>query len=351
MKLQRGSHAQFLPLGPASISSVIKEAAEALKSGRKTTIILSGKALREGPLATASRIAQATGARIIAQQSNGRVERGAGRVAIDRVPYVVDRAVAHFADTQQVILIGAKAPVAFFAYPGKPSSVLPPDCWVIEMASPGDDLAGALDMLADELGIGRDVMPVTARRAEKYLPSGALTPDAIAQAITALSPEGAILVDETVSSGRNFFSLTDGAAPHDFLQITGGAIGIGLPLAAGAAIACPDRKVIAMQADGSAMYTVQGLWTHAREQLDITTIIFANQRYAILHHELKAVGAAAPGGNARRMLDLDNPALDWVQIANGMGVEAAKAHTAEGLSDLLATALSRKGPFLIEALI
>jgi acetolactate synthase-1/2/3 large subunit len=154
-----------------------------------------------------------------------------------------------------------------------------------------------------------------------------------------------------VSSGRDFFRPTYGAAPHDFLQITGGAIGLGLPLAAGAAIACPERKVIALQADGSGMYTLQALWTHARERLDIVTVIFANRSYAILHNELKMVGAGEPGHNARRMLDLDDPAIDWVKLANGAGVEAARASDAKTFSDLLRNALTRKGPFLIEALI
>jgi acetolactate synthase-1/2/3 large subunit len=329
----------------------VQAAAAALRKGSKTVILLSGAALRAKALETASRIARATGARIFAQQSNGRMERGAGRVMIDRVPYSVDRAVALFAETEHMILIGAKSPVAFFAYPGKPSSVLPPECKVIEMAGPGDDIVTALDMLADAVSVGRDVTPDLGMRSKIDLPSGALTPDAIAQAVAVLSPEGAIICDETVSSGRDFFRPTYGAAPHDFLQITGGAIGLGLPLAAGAAIACPDRKVIALQADGSGMYTVQALWTHARERLDIVTVIFANRSYAILHNELKMVGASEPGHNARRMLNLDDPAIDWVKLANGAGVEAARASDAKQFSQLLQSALSRRGPFLIEALI
>jgi acetolactate synthase-1/2/3 large subunit len=331
--------------------ATVQAAATALRKGTKTVLLLSGVALREKALATASRVARATGARIMAQQSNGRIERGAGRVMIDRVPYSVDRAVTVFAETEQVILIGAKAPVAFFAYPGKPSSVLPPQCKVMEMAAPGDDIVAALELLADTLSVGRDVTPDIAERSTIALPTGALTPDAIAQAVAVLSPEGAIICDETVSSGRDFFRPTYGAAPHDLLQITGGAIGLGLPLAAGAAIACPDRKVIGLQADGSGMYTVQALWTHARERLDIVTVIFANRSYAILHGELKMVGAAQPGHNARRMLDLDDPAIDWVKLANGVGVEAARASDAKTFSDLFRAALSRRGPFLIEALI
>jgi acetolactate synthase-1/2/3 large subunit len=332
-------------------TATVQAAATVLKKRSNTVILLSGAALRGKALATASRIAKATGARIMAQQSNGRIERGAGRVMIDRVPYSVDRAVAMFAETEHLILIGAKSPVAFFAYPGKPSSVLPQQCKVMEMAQPGDDIVAALEMLADTLSVGRDVTADIGERSAIELPTGALSPDTIAQAVAVLSPEGAIICDESVSSGRDFFRPTYGAAPHDFLQITGGAIGLGLPLAAGAAIACPNRKVIALQADGSGMYTLQALWTHARERLDVVTVIFANRSYAILHNELKMVGAAEAGHNARRMLNLDDPALDWVKLANGAGVEAARASDARTFSDLLRTALSRPGPFLIEALI
>ncbi len=337
--------------GEAALDAAATALRRGMKDGSETVILLSGTALRGEALATAGRIAQSTGARLMAQQSNARVERGAGRIMIDRVPYAVDRALACFAGTAQVILVGAKAPVAFFAYPGKPSSMLPEQCTVLEMARPGDDLGGALEGLANRLGVGKDVIPVLGRRCGPDLPAGSLTTAAIAQALAVLSPEGAILCDESVSSGREFFPATYGAAPHDFLQLTGGAIGLGLPLATGASIACPDRKVIAMQADGSAMYTVQALWTQAREKLDVVTIIFANRRYNILHHELKMVGAGEPGHNARRMLDLVDPALDWVQLAKGLGVEAARAGDAAQFNDLLRAAVGRPGPFLIEAAI
>lgn len=329
----------------------IAEAARALRNGLPTTILLSGHALRAGALETASRIAQATGARLLAQQSNARIERGAGRVAIDRVPYKVELALASFAETRQVVLVGAKAPVAFFAYPGLPSSMLPAGCSVIDMAPRDMDLAAALEALADMLGVNESARLELPPLVRPSLPSGALTAEAIAQALNALMPEHSILCDESVSSGRNFFTTTFTAPPHDFLQLTGGAIGIGLPLAAGAALACPDRKVIALQADGSGMYTLQALWTHARERLDIVTIIFANRRYAILQGELKSVGAGEPGANARRMLDLVDPALDWVSLAKGMGVEAARATDADGFAKLLRAALNQRGPFLIEAVI
>jgi len=337
--------------GEARIAQAAAAVRDCRQNGTATVLLLSGAALRGKALVTAGRIAQATGVRIMAQQSNARVERGAGRVVIDRVPYAVDRALACFAGVGQVVLIGAKAPVAFFAYPGKPSSMLPDQCRVIEMAGPGDDLGGALAALADALAVGADVAPVVGERGEPVLPAGALNAASIAHSLGVLIPEGAILCDESISSGRDFFAATYGAAPHDFLQLTGGAIGIGLPLATGAAIACPQRKVIALQADGSAMYSVQALWTQAREKLDVVTIIFANRCYNILHNELKMVGAGEPGRNARRMLDLVEPALDWVHLAMGLGVEAARATDAGQFNDLLRTAASRRGPFLIEAVI
>ncbi|HEY4193603.1 MAG TPA: acetolactate synthase large subunit, partial [Mesorhizobium sp.] len=269
---------------------------------------------------------------------------------LDRVPYVIDKALEVFADTEQVLLVGAKSPVGFFAYPGKPSSMLPETCTVMELALEGEDLVAAIEMLADEIGV-KGITPRLAGRETPPLPDGRLTPAAIAASLTAHMPENAIICDESVSSGRDFFAPTYGANPHDFLQLTGGSIGIGLPLATGAAIACPDRKVVVLQADGSGMYTVQALWTQAREELDVLTIVFANRRYQILLGELKNVGAGVPGENASRMLNLDSPALNWVQIANGMGVEAARADTVERFDDLLKSACARKGPFLIEAMI
>ena len=343
-----------IEIAPASAPAApdparIDAAAAALRSGRPTVLLLTGRALRAGALDLASRIAQATGARLLAQQSNARVERGAGRVPIDRVPYVVAPALACFAGVAHVVLIGAKAPVAFFAYPGQPSSMLPPGCEAIEAARPDEDLDATLAQLADRLAIGRDVQPLRSARVRTEAPSGALQPSAIFRALAACLPDGAIVCDESVSSGRDAFPATYGAAPHDHLQLTGGAIGDGLPMAVGAAIACPQRKVVCLQADGSGMYTVQALWTMARERLDVVVIVFANRRYAILHHELKAVGAGTAGHNASRMLDLVDPALDWVALAKGMGVEGASTDDAGVFADLLRAAVTRRGPFLIEA--
>lgn len=340
-----------LPARHKVSQEAVSEAAKALHNGKNTLILLGNFALRANALEIASRIAQSSGARILAQQSNGRIERGAGRVAINRVLYRVDDALADLADVEQVILLGAKIPVAFFAYPGKPSTFLPQDCVVVDYADEADDQLYALQALADELNIPASVQPLLNQRGEKIMPTGALDDDKISAIIAALLPENAIIVDESITSGREMFTLTHGSAPHDFLQLTGGAIGIGLPLATGAAVACPDRQVVALQADGSGMYTMQALWTHAREKLNIITVIFANQRYAILHGELQNVGAGAPGRNARRMFDLVEPTIDWVSLAKGVGVEGARATTAEQFIDLFTAAAKREGPFLIEAMI
>jgi acetolactate synthase I/II/III large subunit len=336
---------------PQVLQPHIRAAVEAIRSGKRTTLMLSGVALRADALHVAGRIAKATGVRLLSQQSNARMERGAGRVAIERVPYPVDQALDALKDIEQLILVGAKAPVAFFAYPGKPSSMLPAGCAILQLADPGDDLLHALQWLAEELGVGAGVQPDVMELKRPELPTGALTPTAIATALAALMPEHAIICDESVSSGRNLFQFTRTVPQHDYLQLTGGAIGVGLPLAAGAAIACPDRKVICLEADGSGMYTVQALWTQAREQLDVVTVVFSNRSYAILRGELRSVGAGTPGVNASRMLDLDQPALQWTQLAAGMGVESGRATSAESFNELLRTALSRRGPFLIEAVL
>jgi acetolactate synthase I/II/III large subunit len=336
---------------PQVLQAHIRAAAAAIRSGKRTMLMLSGAALRADALEAAGRIAKATGVRLIAQQSNARMERGAGRVAIERVPYPVDQALAVLQDVEQLVLVGAKAPVAFFAYPGKPSEMYPPGCELLQLADPGDDLLHALRWLADELGVDAGVRADVMELQRPALPTGALTPAAIATAVAALMPDQCIVCDESVSSGRNLFQFTRTVPQHDYLQLTGGAIGLGLPLAAGAAIACPDRKVICLEADGSGMYTLQALWTHAREQLDVVTIVFANRSYAILHGELRSVGAGAPGANARRMLDIDQPALQWTQLAAGLGIESGRATTAEAFCELLRAAVSRKGPFLIEAVI
>ena len=327
----------------------LRKAVSMLRNGKKTVLMLSGVALRAVPLEAAGKIAAATGARLSAQQANGRIERGAGRVAIDRTPYVVDVALKTFHDIEQMILIGGKAPVGFFAYPGKPSVQTPDNCEIFPLAAPGDDLAEVLAALADE--VAPKASPIFEPHEPPAAATGSLDGDKAIMTIAALLPEHAIVIDESISAGRYSFGMTRKAAPHDFLQLTGGAIGIGLPMAAGAALACPDRKVVSLQADGSAMYTIQALWTQARENLDIVTVLFSNRSYSVLHAELRGVGAGEAGRNARRMLDLDNPDLQFVDMARGMGVEGRRVTTSEEFEAAFRAALSRRGPYLIEAVV
>jgi acetolactate synthase-1/2/3 large subunit len=340
---------RMLPVArPPSVTPMaIAEAARILRSGEPTLMLLGNLALRAGPLADAHRIAAATGARLLAQGANNRVERGRGRHPIDRVPYAVDAALAALAGVKHVILVGALKPVAFFAYPAKPGMFQPADSIVHVLSRPEHDQAAALAALADELS-PTPVAPPTYARAEPG--RGTVTGEALAASLAALLPEQAIICDESVSFGRALFPNTQEAAPHDWLQLAGGAIGEGMPLATGAAVAAPGRRVVNLQADGSAMYTLQSLWTQARERLDVTTIILANRKYAILLGELANVGAN-PGRTALDMLDIGNPDLDWVKLAGGMGVEATRVATMAAFNDVFAASLTRSGPFVIELVI
>jgi len=337
-----------VPAAPQASPDAIQGVVRALRSGEPTLLLLGGTALRAEALDTAGSILAATGARMLAQTSNARIARGAGRTSIERVPYPVDQAVAALAGVRHLILVGAPPPVGFFAYPNKPSSMAPPDCQVHVLARPEHDAADALARVAQELGTAPAIRPDTAPRPAPA--RGAVTSEAVAQSLDALLPDQAIIVDESVSFGRAFFPGTHNAAPHDWLQITGGAIGCGIPLATGAAIGAPGRRVVGLQADGSAMYTLQGLWTQARERLDVTTVILSNRKYAILLGEYRGVGAN-PGRTALDMMDLGNPDLDWVRLANGMGVEAARADDMERFADLFSQANARPGPFVIELVI
>jgi acetolactate synthase-1/2/3 large subunit len=328
----------------------VAEAVRVLRSGEPVVLFLSGLALREPGLTLAGRIAASTGARLLAQTHNSRVERGAGRVAVDFLPYPVDEALSALADARHLVLVGSKAPVAFFAYPDKPSELSPPDCEIHTLVAPEEDVVQALEALVDELDAHGTAAPVQGR--EILSPTGGtVTPDAAAATVGALLPEDAIVVEEALTAASAFMSRTRSVAPHDYLQLTGGAIGIGLPLATGAAIACPDRQVVCLQADGSAMYTVQALWTQGREGLDVITVILDNRSYAILKGELANVGAESNGRKSDDLMELDRPALDWVSIARGMGVEAGRAATMAEFNRLLATGLSSQGPYLIDLLL
>ena len=333
---------------PEVSPDAVDAAVRALRSGEPTMLLLGGHALRTAPLAVARGILEATGARMLAQTSNARMERGAGRTPIERVPYPVDQAVAALAGLKHLILVGATVPVGFFAYPGKPGHMAPPDCQIHVLARPEHYAGDALSRVAAALAAPPPSRMKDAPRPERA--RGPITAESFAQQIGALLPEGAIVVDESVSFGRSLFPGTQGAAPHDWLQITGGAIGCGIPLATGSAVGAPGRRVVNLQADGSAMYSLQGLWTQAREKLDVTTVILSNRKYAILLGEYRGVGAN-PGRTAMDMMDLGNPDLDWPKLAAGMGVDGTRVDTLEGFADVFVQANSRPGPFVIELVI
>lgn len=331
-------------------SDRIDAAARALRSGEPAMILLGGSSLsRSGSLA-AARIAAKTGARVSFGTFPARVERGAGLPAFAKFPYFPEQGIELLGKVGQLLLAGATEPVAFFGYPNLPSRLAPPTCRISVLARPEDDAAGALEALADALGAGEGDGELASRvRLEPA--TGKLTPDSLGRTLAALQPENAIVVDEAATSGAPWFGYASGAPPHASLGLTGGAIGQGLPNAVGAAIACPDRRVIALQADGSGMYTLQALWTAARESLDVTTIVCANRMYRILKVELARADVRNPGPAARGLTDLGPPNLDWVSLARGMGVPGERVETAEELAAALGRSFGERGPHLVEAVL
>ncbi|MDF1847593.1 MAG: acetolactate synthase large subunit [Parvibaculaceae bacterium] len=338
-------------VGPAAVEgAAVDRIAALLKNGKKTAILIRGAALKEDGLLAAGRIASKTGARIMCDTFTARIQRGAGRVMVDRLPYFSEQIEEDLAGTEQLILVGAKPPVSFFAYPGKASWMTPEGCEINVLAHPHEDGTGALEALAE--AVGAPAEPINVAKLElPDLPTGKLDSFTAGQVVAHYLPEGAIVSDEAATSGIGPAIYTATAVPHDHLSLTGGAIGQGLPVATGAAVACPDRKVVCLHGDGGAMYTLQSLWTQAREKLDVTTVIFANRSYAILNVELMRVGAENPGPKALSMLDLHNPELDWVQLGQGMGVNSMRAETAEEFAEQFAACMREKGPHLIEAVI
>ncbi|MCC6338633.1 MAG: acetolactate synthase large subunit [Acidimicrobiia bacterium] len=332
---------------PADTIDVV---AKALRSGEPAALLLGGTALRTAGLIAAGRVAGATGARMLAETVPARLERGAGRPAVERLGYLAEFTMAQLAEIRHLVLVDARAPVSFFAYPGKPSDLVPDGCEVHELATGSADAPGALAALAEALGAagGRAAVQPSGRPDR---PTGALNGEAVAQALGALLPEGAIVSDEANTAGLWSAGATAGAPPHDWLCLTGGAIGQGMPVATGAAIACPDRRVVSLEADGSALYTAQALWTQAREDLDVTTVVYNNRSYAILNLELGRVGAAAPGPAAASLLDLSNPDVDFVALAGGLGVPGVRATTAEELTAALERSFAEPGPYLVEAML
>lgn len=339
------------PQPPARVDDArLAAIAQALTRGEPAALLLGGAALRAEPQLDAARCAAACGARLLAETFPARIERGAGLPPLARLAYLAELAQVQLRGVRHLVLVGARAPVSFFAYPGKAGSLVPPGCTVHTLADVGEDAADALARLAARLGAAGSEPPRQPPRRPPR-PRGRLSAATLAKAVGHLLPQGAIVVDESQTSGTLLPHFTRGAPRHDVLTLTGGAIGQGLPNAVGAAIACPDRPVLALVGDGAAMYTPQALWTMARERLHVVTVILNNRAYAILQLELRRVGAVGGGERARAQFDLGQPPLDFVQLAHGMGVPAQRVSTAEAFADALERALATPGPHLIEAIV
>lgn len=346
----RGSAAPLPVLAPSPVEDrAVERAACAVRGGRGAAILVRGQALQARGLMAAAKVAAATGCRVMCDTFAPRLDRGAGLPVVERIPYFAEQIVEFFKDVDRLVLVGAKPPVAFFAYPDKPSWCLPEGCQIHYLAHDHEDGVGALEALAEAVG-GSAAQPVLAVLARPPAPSGKFNAYTVGQAIAGLLPEGAILSDDGATSSGGVMAATAGCPPHSHLALTGGAIGQGLPLAAGAAVARPDSKVVCLTGDGSGLYTLQALWTMARERLDVTTVVFANRSYKILNVELGRVGAEG-GPKALAMLDLSNPDMDWTKLAEGLGVEASRAETLEQFAAQFADAMRRPGPRLIEAVI
>ena len=333
--------------GPADVLATVSKL---IDSGKSVALLLGGHALREPALLAAARIAAQRGIKVLAEVFPTRLERGAGVPAVERLAYMAELASLQLQGVEHLVLVDAKSPVSFFAYPGKKSDLVPEGCQVHVLASPAQDAAASLELLAKSLGADR-ARAALQKPQRPGAPRGRLTAAKVCKAVGHFMPENAILIDEGITSTLMLGVMTCGAPRHDFLTLTGGAIGQGLPNAVGAAIACPKRPVIALIGDGTAMYTIQALWTMARENLDVTAIIFNNAAYSVLNVELVRVGARSGGDKARSQLDLHGPELNFARLAQGMGVHAVRASTADEFNKAFEYALTQPGPHLIEALV
>ena len=327
----------------------IERIAKLLKSGKPVTLLLGGPALSEAGLKAAARVAAGSGCKLMVETFAARIERGAGIPSPARLPYFPEQAIEALKGTGALVLAGAIEPVAFFGYPGLPSKLAPEGCDIEVLATVAEDAARALEHLPDAIGAPKSVAAAESKRPSR--PSGKLDPVSLGAALAALQPDGAIIMDESATSGGAYASMASAAPPHTCLALTGGAIGQGFPTATGAAIARPERRVISLQADGSGMYTVQSLWTQARERLNVTTILCSNRAYRILQIEAARAGNTEPGHNARTLTELSSPEIGWAKIADGLGVPGVRVETADDLVKHLEHAIKSDGPHLIEAML
>ena len=321
--------------------------ARVLRSGEPTLVVFGGQATRGRALDLAGRISAHTGCRMATQFFTARIERGAGRVPLERVPYYVPAALEFLKGFKHIVTVETGEPIAFFSYPDKPSRLKPANCVVHALVGADEDCVAGLEMLVEALG-AEQTAPMLQAKSDLSAPEGSLNPTSIAQALAAALPEQGILVDESLTTGRETLGLTAGARPHDVLQNMGGSIGFGTPVATGAALACPDRRVFCMVGDGSAMYTIQSLWTQAREGLNVTTIVFANNSYQILKTEFANMGFGTPGPQALGLIDIGKPRIDWVAMGKSMGCPSVRVEDAGDFYTSLVNSAKEPGPMLIE---
>jgi len=337
------------PARPTPSAETVEATARALKSAAKPVVLIGGQACGAEGLKAAARL-QAAGVQVFADTFVARQPRGAGHFAPRRMQYFGEMALAELEGVDLMVFAGTTQPVAFFAYPNRPSVLVPETARTLSLADRAEDAVAGLTALADALGAPREG-PVQPLQKPDAAPSGKLSPQLAGLSFARHLPEGAIVCDDSVTSGGGIAVPAMTAAPHEVLALTGGAIGAGLPLAVGAAVACPDRKVVSLNGDGAAMYTVQALWTIARENLDVCAVVFANNTYRILNIEMTRTGAGRAGPQAARLLDLGDPAIDWVSLAKGLGVPAVRCETAEDFETAFAAAMASRGPMFIEAVI
>ena len=335
------------PCPPRPAKESLARAEAMLRSGQRTAIMLDGPALYGESLLAAGRIATSTNSKLFAPYPITRLQRGAGLPVVERIHYILEQARDQFKEFEQLILVGTSLPVAYFAYPGKSSEFIGSECKIHTLVRPGEDVLAALKELSSGLcphDASFDAAPAT----RPVLPSGGVTLAGIAATVGALLPENAIVVDESMTSGRGLMAACAGCSPHDWLGNTGGSIGIALPLAVGTAVACPDRPVLCFTADGSGMYTLQALWTMAREGLKVTTVVFANRAYGVLKREFSSLGIGDPGQSAANLFDIGRPDLDWVSLGKGMGVPSHPVQSLEEFGKYLKEGFESRGPSLIQ---
>ncbi|MGA0608169.1 acetolactate synthase large subunit [Phenylobacterium sp. VNQ135] len=334
---------------PAPSGAAVDAAARAIKAAKKPIVLLGGQACREEALKEAARL-EAAGVTVYSDTFVPRQRRGAGVFLPKKMQYFGEMALQELEGVDLMVFVGTTTPVAFFAYPDRPSVLVPEGCETMTLAERGEDAVAGLGALADALGAPKDG-PVQPLKIPEAAPSGGLNAYYAGASIARHLPEDAVLCDDAVTSGTGVAIGTATARAHDVLALTGGAIGIGLPIAIGAAVAAPERKVVSLNGDGAAMYTVQALWTMAREKLDIAVVVFANHTYRILNVEMTRTGAGDAGPKASQLLDLSDPKIDWVSVAKGLGVPAVRCETAEDFDRAFADAMANKGPRFIEAVI